>query len=235
MEKIPNNKITIKELAKTIGVSITTVSNALNNTGYVKKDTKERILKIATALNYKPNIIARGLKKKSINSIAVIVPNIANPVYSQFLNSIDLIAKEKEYKILLANTHYQVKEEIKYIESLEDIFIDGFIFISGYDNKEFIESLYLRNEKFVLLERPINSNYDLPLVFVDKQHSFIEAIDYLYSLGHRKIAFVSYTFENDTSLEDRYKGYCLGLKKHYLEYDHNLVILEKNLLNIMTQ
>ena len=105
----------IKDVAREAGVSISTVSNALNNSRYVKKETKEKILGITRNLNYTPNIIARGLKTRSTSTVAVIVPDISNQFFAQVISGVEEIARLRKYNVLLACTYYDVIEEKKSI------------------------------------------------------------------------------------------------------------------------
>ena len=101
------NKIyTMKDIAVIAGVSVATVSNALTGKRHVKEKTKEKINKIVKELNYVTNPIASGLKTKRTKTIAVIIPHIANPVYAQYIEAIEEIARESRYEAIIVFSYY---------------------------------------------------------------------------------------------------------------------------------
>lgn len=222
-------KITlIKDVARKAGVSISTVSNALNNSRYVKKETKERILEIAKNLNYTPNIIARGLKTRSTNTVAVIVPDISNQFFAQVIRGVEEVARQRKYSILLACTYYDVLEEKKSIENLRKQFVDGFVFVSGYNSFDHIKELNDDKVPVVVADRELG-DIKVPSVLVDNLGAMRDTVNYLHGLGHKRIGYISYTYNNQTTVEKRFKGYRKGLKENKLNFDPDLVIISKNL------
>jgi len=218
----------IKDVAKEAGVSIATVSNALNNSRYVKEETKKRINEIAKRLNYTPNIIARGLKIKSTNTVAIIVPDIANQFFAQVIRGVEEIARLRNYNVLLVCTYYDVLEEKTSIENLKKQFIDGFIFISGYNSFDHIRELNDNNFPVVVADRELE-DIKVPSVLIDNFYAMKEVINYLYDLGHRKIGYISYLYNNQTTVRKRFEGYCDGLKENKLDYDPDMVVLSETL------
>jgi len=222
-------KITlIKDVARKAGVSISTVSNALNNSRYVKKETKERILEIAKNLNYTPNIIARGLKTRSTSTVAVIVPDISNQFFAQVIRGVEEVARQRKYSILLACTYYDVSEEKKSIENLRKQFVDGFVFVSGYNSFDHIKELNDDKVPVVVADRELG-DIKVPSVLVDNLGAMRDTVNYLHGLGHKRIGYISYTYNNQTTVEKRFKGYRKGLKENKLNFDPDLVIISKNL------
>lgn len=218
----------IKDVAKEAGVSIATVSNALNNSRYVKEETKKRINEIAKRLNYTPNIIARGLKIKSTNTVAIIVPDIANQFFAQVIRGVEEIARLRNYNVLLVCTYYDVLEEKTSIENLKKQFIDGFIFISGYNSFDHIRELNDNNFPVVVADRELE-DIKVPSVLIDNFYAMKEVVNYLYDLGHRKIGYISYLYNNQTTVRKRFEGYCDGLKENKLDYDPDMVVLSETL------
>jgi len=222
-------KITsIKDVAKKAGVSISTVSNALNDSRYVKKETKEKILGVASNLNYMPNIIARGLKTRSTRTVAVIVPDISNQFFAQVIKGVEEIAKQRKYSVLLTCSYYDVLEEKRSIEVLKQQFVDGFLFISGYNSFEHIKSLNDDRVPVVVVDRELEDS-KVPSVLIDNFEAMRKAVNFLYKMGHKKIGYISYTYDNQTTVEKRFKGYCRGLKDNGLIYDPDIVIISEAL------
>lgn len=220
--------ISIKDVAKEAGVSISTVSNALNNARYVKEETKKRINEVAERLKYAPNIIARGLKTKSTNTVAVIVPDISNQFFAQVIRGVEEIARLRNYNVLLVCTYYDVLQEKNSIENLKKQFIDGFIFISGYDSSDHIGELNDNNFPVVVADRELE-DITVPSVLVDNFYAMKEVVNYLYDLGHNKIGYISYTYDNQTTVRKRFEGYCEGLKENKLDYNPDMVVISETL------
>ncbi|HEY5589042.1 MAG TPA: LacI family DNA-binding transcriptional regulator [Candidatus Paceibacterota bacterium] len=218
----------IKDVAKEAGVSIATVSNALNNSRYVKEETKKRIDEIAKRLNYTPNVIARGLKTKSTNTVAIIVPDIANQFFAQVIRGAEEVAKLRKYNVLLICTYYDVLEEKTSAETLKKQFIDGVIFISGENSFDYIKELNDDNFPVVIADRELE-DMKIPSVLVDNFHAMKKVVNYLYDLGHRKIGYISYRYNNQTTVRKRFEGYCDGLKENKLDYDPNIVVISETL------
>ena len=218
----------IKDVARKAGVSISTVSNALNNSRYVKKETKEKILEITRNLNYTPNIIARGLKIRSTSTVAVIVPDISNQFFAQVIKGVEEVARLRKYNVLLACTYYDVLEEKKSIEILRKQFVDGFVFISGYNSFDHIKELNDDKVPVVVADRELE-DAKVPSVLIDNFGAMREAVNYLHRLGHKKIGYISYTYDNQTTVEKRFKGYCEGLKDNKLIFDPDIVVISEAL------
>jgi len=218
----------IKDVARKAGVSISTVSNALNNSRYVKKETKEKILGIVSDLNYTPNIIARGLKTRSTRTVAVIVPDISNQFFAQVIKGIEEIARQRNYNVLLTCSYYDVSEEKRSIEILKQQFVSGFLFISGYNSFEHIKSLNDDKVPVVVVDRELGDK-KVPSVLIDNFEAIRKAVNFLYGIGHRRIGYISYTYDNQTTVERRYKGYLRGLEDNKLVYDPDIVMISETL------
>jgi LacI family transcriptional regulator len=220
--------ISIKDVAKEAGVSISTVSNALNNSRYVKEETKKRINEIAERLKYAPNIIARGLKTKSTNTVAVIVPDISNQFFAQVIRGVEEVARLRKYNVLLVCTYYDVLEEKKSIEILRKQFVDGFVFISGYNSFDHIKALNDDKVPVVVADRELG-DIKVPSVLIDNFGAMRETVNYLHGLGHKRIGYISYTYDDQTTVEKRFKGYCEGLKDNKLVFDPDIVVISEAL------
>lgn len=122
------NKLTINDIAIRAKTSKTTVSFYLN--GKFEKmspDTRRRIEQVIEETNYSPNIMARSLKSKKSSLIGVIVADITNPFSNNIVKGIDDIARKKDYQILVGSSNLDIKNEEKYIKSMNDMGVDGFI------------------------------------------------------------------------------------------------------------
>ena len=117
-------------------------------------------------------------------------------------------------------------EEKISIENLKKQFIDGIIFISGYNSSDHISTLVDNEFPVVILDREIEEKKVLS-VLINNFEAMSKVVDYLYKLGHKRIGYVTYTFKNQTTVEKRFRRYCKGLKDRN-SYDPNIVIINDN-------
>jgi LacI family transcriptional regulator len=131
------DNINIKQLAKTLNLSTSTVSRAFRNNSDINKETKERILAKARELNYQPNHYASNLRERKSNTIAVIVPELANNFFLQAINGLERVASEKGYHILIYLTDDKYDKEVSFINHLHSGRVDGIIMsVSGEAARE---------------------------------------------------------------------------------------------------
>ncbi|WP_085522215.1 LacI family DNA-binding transcriptional regulator [Tuberibacillus sp. Marseille-P3662] len=176
---------TIKEVAKTAGVSVATVSRVLNNNGYVGEDTREKVSQAITELNYKPNAVARSLYKKQSRTIGLIVPDITNPFFPELARAVEDVMNRKGYTVILGNSDEKAEEEKAYLTMMEQKYVDGAILATNtMDN----EQVHAFNKPVVAIDRAIDST--VPTVFSDNLSSSREAVRHLKDLGCQVIAHV---------------------------------------------
>ena len=135
-------QVSIKDIAREAGVSISTVSYVINNKNNVGKKTREKVLKIIDDLNYRTNTIARSLRTKTTKTIGVIVPDISTPFTSQVVKGMEEIARLRGYTIILGCSFYDLYEEEKQINVFLDQRADGIVFFNGFDNYGSVKSVY---------------------------------------------------------------------------------------------
>src|ERR1700712_1525447 len=119
--------VTIKDIAKTLGLSTSTVSRALRDTYEISPKTKQMVLEYAKQINYRPNPIALSLKEKRSRSIGVIVSEIANSFFSQAINGIESIAYKRGYNVIISQSQESLEREISQVNFLSSRSIDGLI------------------------------------------------------------------------------------------------------------
>ncbi len=214
--------VSIKDIAKEAGVSISTVSYVINNKKNVSKKTRQKVLEIIDKLDYRTNIVARSLRTKSTKTVGIIVPDISTPFTSQVVKGMEEVAKSRGYTLILGCSYYDIDEEIRQTNVLLDQLIDGIILFNGFDNTSFVESL-AEKIPLVLIDREIG-NSNIPSVTVDNIKGMESAIDYLVSAGHKKIGYVTFNYENHTIVRQRYLGYCRGLEKNKITINYNHII-----------
>src|SRR5258707_6657463 len=122
---------TMSDVARRAGVTTATVSNVINKKGIVGEETRQRVLAIIAELDYRPNLVARGLRQKLSYTIALILPSISNPFYPEIADEIEAVARTQHYHILLCNTHFDPAIGREQLESLSTRWIDGLLIAAG--------------------------------------------------------------------------------------------------------
>ncbi|MGM0368189.1 MAG: LacI family DNA-binding transcriptional regulator [Actinomycetota bacterium] len=215
----------IKDIAREAGVAISTVSNVINKKGIVTAKTRKKVSKAIDKLGYRPNIIARSLRTRSTNTIGVILQDISNPFGSHVIKGMEEVARKRGYILILGCTFYDKEEEERQVHTLLDQFVDGLIFISGYNNESFVEKIYNRGIPLVSADRELK-NKGIPSVLIDNKEATQKAVDYLCKYGHRDIGYITFNLEEQTTTKNRYLGYIEGLKKNNLEVKEEYIIMD---------
>ncbi|RSL33643.1 LacI family transcriptional regulator [Salibacterium salarium] len=176
---------TIKDVSKLAGVSVATVSRVLNENGYVKEETKQKVKQSIETLEYKPNAVARSLYNKKSYTIGLIVPDIMNPFFPELARSIEDEMNVHGYTVILCNSDADAKKEEHYLDILKQKYVDGVIFVSHTLKQESIKEWGL---PLVALDRPIGE--DIPSVSVDNRKAARTAVEYLINKGCQSIAHI---------------------------------------------
>lgn len=217
---------TLKELAKLLNVSVSTVSKALSNAPDIGEDTKKRVKELADALNYQPNKMAVGLKGSKTNTIGVVIPDILNPYFAEVLYGIEQRALKSGYDILVNISNENTDKEIKGIETLKIGRVDGFIVAPSIQTIQQSDYSHIhdlnKNKKLVLFDRVID-NVDCDKVSIDDEKAVNEATQYFIDQGFKKIAFVS-NISALTLGKKREHGYQTALKNAGINLDSSLVL-----------
>ncbi len=225
-----NKQLTIRDIAKMVGVSPATVSNALSGERHVKKETKDKILKTVEKYKYKPNIIARSLSKKKTGIIGIILPDINNPFYSEVVKGIDEELQGHDYLTVVVNTYYNSEIEISQLKKLGAMFVDGYIFVGGSCEFEKIKTYfgdYLEN--FVLVNRKCK-NRQFSSVIIDSKRAIEEAVNFLAENGHREISYIGWSSREIIIPESKYSGYIKGLDNHNLQLNEDFLFLADDII-----
>lgn len=215
----------IKDVAKHAGVSPGTVSRTLSGKSYVNSETKEKVLNAIKELDYKPNPIAQSLKAGHSHTIALVIPSIENPIFPAITKGVEAVANEYGYMTILCNTGESIEREKKYIQSLMNRAVDGFIFATITDKSNHIYELRQKGVPVVLAMRSNDNLIDA--VIVDNVKVAYDATKYMASTGCREIAFAM----GDRSLkvyQDRLKGYMDALSDLGIPFKTEWVMHESN-------
>lgn len=217
-------QITLDDIAKKLKVSKVTVSKALRDHPDISKETAELVKKTAVKLGYTPNYIARNLSSKRSNTIGVVVPKIAHFFFSSVIEAIYDTAFNNNYEIILTVAQEDPAREIKHIESLLAMRVDGLIIsITQHTKDKTVFEKILRHQiPLTFVDRVLN----LPganTVTVDDRGGSREAVEYAISLGYTKIAHFA-GYQNINIGKRRFQGFKDAMKKYNLPVNPNWVI-----------
>lgn len=204
---------TIKDVANAANVSVATVSRVLNNDPKVKLETKEHVKKVIEELNYSPNLLGRNLRRSYTNNILVLLPTLSNTFYATIIKGIRKVAGEEGYNVMIGMTDLDPEIERQHIRLLETKLVDGIIFfapqISGKELEE-VESKYPVIQCSEYLQ-----GSKVSWVGIDNKKAAYDAVNYLISLGHTRIAMVT-SKKKYTSAVLREEGFKKALKEHHI-------------------
>ncbi|GAB4191521.1 MAG: LacI family DNA-binding transcriptional regulator [Thermoflexibacter sp.] len=216
-------QVTIKDIAKRLNISVSTVSRALRDMPEIHPDTKKAILKLAEELDYQPNQLAKNLAKSSTKTIGVIVPNLSYYFFSAVLNSIEEAAMQAGYSVLVCQTNESHAKEVTNIQNLMRGQVEGLLISLSRDtdNCEHIHRLLQKNVPLVLFDRYMN-DLDASKVIVDNHAAAFKATEHLIENHCTKIGFLAGPPHLLIS-NQRLSGYKAALEKHGLEFDSRYV------------
>ncbi len=217
-------KITLKEIAKMAGVSITTVSRVINDNaiGNMSKDKYDRICEIIAMTGYAPDPMATALRSGVSKAIGVILPSSINPYYSQLSHYIENEAYKKEHLIFVCNSNSDVAREKKYIFTLKKYKVSGILLCSTGLSSHDIDELHDETIKLVLLDEEVEG-YGGDTVLGNDFLGGYKAAEYLYSLNHEKIVVILGP-EKLASKTNRLNGFLSYFSEIGVEYDRNLLV-----------
>jgi len=222
------SKATLKQIAKELHVSVSTVSKALNDSPEISEQTKIKIQEYAKLKNYKPNIIGLNLKNRKTKTIGVIIPNILNSFFAKVFTGIEKVADEKGYNVITCISNESIEKEIHTLEMLSNGTIDGFI-LSISEEAQKLQEFGHFNEiindgtPIVMFDR-ISDQVDCDKVIVDDFDSSIDATQHLINLGCKRIALFS-AIDNLSVGKLRAEGYFKALEKNKIKRDDSLIVL----------
>ncbi|MGI6131736.1 MAG: LacI family DNA-binding transcriptional regulator [Bacillota bacterium] len=211
---------TIYQIAKIAGVSAATVSRALNDSGCVRAELRDRIRSIAKELDYQPNSLARGLLNKRTYTLGLVMPDITNPFFPAVARGVEDVAHSHGYGVILCNTDGSPHREGDCLTMLRTKCVDGIIFIASHVRAKHLEGLRRAGIPVVLADRRLEGVHDS--VLTDNVGGARQAVSHLLSLGHRAIAVVVGP-ANLATTEERLSGYSIALCEHGVEFDPGLV------------
>jgi len=220
--------VTVKDIAKVAGVSITTVSLVLSGRECrVSMKTREKVQKIARDLDYQPNHLARGLVTRRSQTIGLIIPDISNLFFSELAKGVEMEAQQNSYNVIFSNSNEDGTKDLKNLRILLNKAVDGLIIVPSIKEHEmnltaeFNRILSSHKLPVVIVDR-ILPGIECDFVSLDNREGGFMATKHLLELGHQKIGCITGP-QALMSSGMRYQGYCDALNLYGLPIDENIV------------
>lgn len=218
------SRTTIKDIAKSLGISIATVSRALNNSHEIHQDTKNKVLKKAIELNYKPNIQARNLSKRRNNLIGVVVPEFITFFFPEIIIGIQEVINAVGYQALITQSNESSRLERKNVEMLEASMVEGLIVSVAKDSKNIDLYRRLLQERMpIVFVNRVFPELNANRVIIDDRKWSFKVVEHLIKCGYRKIAHLG---GNPDLLvtKERLQGYLDALKAYDIPVLNHLIM-----------
>ncbi|MYL53851.1 substrate-binding domain-containing protein [Pontibacillus yanchengensis] len=217
---------TIKDVAKTANVSISTVSRVLNNSGYTSQETKDRVYQAVEKLKYQKNMVAAAMINKHTATLGLIIPDIKNIFYGDLTRSVEDTAHKYGYNVILCNTDNDLNKEREYVEFLIQKGVDGIIFSTPeVEDRNIKELVKAKPELPVIVLGSEVSGVKVDEVLVNNFQGAYMATEHLIELGHENIGYISgqpqsySTSERQQGYESALRDFGIEPKPHYVMKD----------------
>jgi len=215
------SRVVLKDVAREAGVSINTVSRAMNDRPEISSETKERVLQAAMKLGYKPNKFARALRSNKAEIIGVIVADISNPFFAPIVQGMGRKARCLGYGLILQDTGEDCDTEVEAVRTLEYEQVDGVVMTPVQTHKRAVLELQDTGVPFVLVARHF-ADLETDFVAADDAQGGYLAASHLIERGHTRIAFINGPDYN-SSARERMAGYAQALDEHAISVAPELI------------
>lgn len=220
-------KLTLKQIAKELDVSISTVSKALRDSAEISEDTRKKIKAFAKLYNYKPNNIALSLKNRKSKTIGVIIPEIVHHFFTTVISGIEQVANEKGYHVIICMSNNSFDKEVINMELLANGSTDGFIISVAKETQQkqdyhHLNEVINQGMPLVMFDRVIDEIY-CDKVIIDDLNGAKKAVQKLIDLGCKRIGLLT-TVDYVSVGKLRTEGYQKALQENSIEVDEDLIL-----------
>lgn len=220
-------KVTLKQIAKELDISISTVSKSLRDSHEISEETRQKVQAFAKLYNYKPNNIALSLKNKKTKTIGIIIPEIVHHFFATVISGIEQVANEKGYNVIVCLSDESFDKEVINLEMLASGSTDGFIMSLSKETqqkKDFhhIEEVINQGMPVVLFDRITNDVF-CDKVIIDDQQAAYDAVNFFIERKYKNIALIT-TVDYVSVGKLRTEGYLKALKEHKINIQNHLLL-----------
>jgi LacI family transcriptional regulator len=214
--------ITVKDVARRAGVSTATVSHVINETRFVSEELRAKVYQAMEALDYRPNAIARSLRRRRTQNIGMIIPDVAYPFLAEVARGVEDKGFVLGYNAILCESNSDLEREATCIEILRAKQVDGIVFVAAGESSSHVQALVAQGMPVVLCDREL-AGVAADTVIADNAGSGHQATAHLIRLGHRRIGCIAGPPDMRIGHE-RVDGYKRALKEHGIPVDEDLVV-----------
>ena len=220
-------KVTLKQIAKELDVSISTVSKSLRDSSEISEDTRQKVQAFAKLYNYKPNNIALSLKNRKSKTICIIIPEIIHHFFATVISGVEHVANKNGYNVIVCLSDESFDKEVINMEMLANGSIDGFIISLSKETQQkrdfhHITEVINQGMPVVMFDR-VTNDILCDKVIIDDNLAAFNATQFLIDKGHKKIALIT-TVDYVSVGKLRTEGYSKALKNNDIAVDENLIL-----------
>lgn len=231
-------KVTLKQIAKELDVSISTVSKSLRDSTEISEDTRQKVQAFAKLYNYKPNLIALSLKNRKTKTIGIIIPEIVHHFFATVISGIEHLANEKGYNVIVCLSDESFDKEVINMEMLANGSIDGFIMSLSKETqqkKDFHHIIEATSQGMpvVMFDRVTNDIF-CDKVIIDDKTAAQDAVNFLIHKGMRKIGLIT-TVDYVSVGKLRTEGYLHALQQNNIILDEKLILKIEDIDNCTSE
>ena len=212
---------TMKDIARHLGISASTVSRALNNTGYVSQDLRTQIEQAVIDLEYQPNLLARSLRTQFTHMVGLIIPDLNNPHYTGVAQAIESLLAAHDYRLILSVSNEEAASELSYLQALQKQRVAGIVISTASGNDEYIGHLIRQGIPVIAHARAVKAKGVDSVLARDRDGAYT-ATKHLLALGHRRIGIACGPQELSTG-RDRLNGYLRAMSDAGITVDEKLI------------
>lgn len=217
------HQVTMKEIAKRLGVSVSTVSRALKDSPELHPETKRKIAEMAKEMNYQPNLLAQSLRISRTKTLGVIVPEITSHFFASCISGIQDFANKRGYNVMICQSNESIELEKANIKTLVATQVDALLISLSRETNHFehLDELYQREIPFVLFDR-VQEDMPVTKITFNDQNGAYQVTKHLVEMGCKRVMYVSGPEDLYIS-KKRKEGYLQALKEFGIKEDPSLV------------
>ena len=214
---------TLKKIAQRLDLSTSTISRALNDHPDISNNTKEKVKKLASELNYVPNIFAKGFRQHKTNIIGVIVPNITHYFTTTIVRGIIEEASLRGYRVIISESNNDVVKQTEMLNTMVQFGVDGILASLTKMTRDIDNILPTLNTLPLILFDNVSSKIPCTQITINDEEAAFNVVEHLINIGKKRIAIIKEREFSYTS-EKRYAGYLRALKEHEIDIDEKIII-----------
>lgn len=215
--------ITLKQLAKELDLSISTVSRALNDHPDISITTRDRVKKLATKLHYTPNLFAKGFRSHRTHIIGVIVPNISHYFTTTILKGVLSESENLGYRVIISESKNNELKQTEMLETMIQFGVDGILMALARKTKSIDSILDIQNRIPLVLFDKVSDKIPCTQVVINDEEAAYNAVEHLINIGKTRIAIIKET-EQSFNSRKRFQGYLRALQEHNLHIDEKIIL-----------